>query len=375
MKKIFNLPHQIYQLSTLFLEHNFKIYLVGGSVRDFCLNKIPNDFDFTTSALPNEVKYILRDYKIFNVGEKYGTISVIFNGILCEITTFRSESNYLNNRHPEEIFFQKDILVDLKRRDFSINAMAYDIFEHRLIDKFNGLNDLKYKIIRSIGNPNDRFEEDAIRLLRAFSLISKFSFNLSNDTLESIIKQKKLINNLKKERILIEINKILVGQNVLKALKLIKKYNILDINIIPKKFQKISKKYRIYSSFLIFKNMELFNNKEIRLIKKIFKRLAFKRTIKERLKLFATLRSEFELKYIFIALQIKISINKKNRLLKKAFSYKNLSKDLKINGFDLQKLGYFGIDIKIIKKNLLIKMLSNNISNDKNSLLNEVNKT
>ncbi|MDE6886758.1 MAG: CCA tRNA nucleotidyltransferase [Helicobacteraceae bacterium] len=371
--KIFHkLPKEALLLVELFLKANVKIYLVGGSVRDFYLNKIPNDFDFTTPALPEETCHILKNYKLFKIGAKYGTIGVNINGIYFEITTFRSESGYEDNRHPSNIIFKKDILEDLKRRDFSINAIAYDIFEDRLIDEFNCLSDLKNGVIRCIGNPKDRFSEDSLRILRAFSFVSKLDFNIHNKTFQAVVEKKDLLKNIKIERFRAEIIKILNGINPKAALKLIKNHNILDIKFIPKNLNKIPLNYRIYALFLIFDNLDFINKNlknEIEIIRNIFNRFKYIRKIKDKRHFFAHLRVEFDIKYIFIALCIKIALNKKNIIFKKVFRAKTLNQKLSINGNDLLKAGFSRSKIRKVKNILSLHLYSKTLPNERRILL------
>ena len=255
------IPKEIFELADLFNLHNVDLYLVGGSIRDCILGKIPDDFDFTTQAKTDKILDILKDYKTFRSGEKYGTIGVLFQGLKCEITTFRFDGIYLDNRHPDKVVFHNDLYADLKRRDFSINALAYDLKNKILIDKFDCKKDLDSRIIRCIGVCEERFREDSLRILRAFSFCSKLNFDISNRTLCAIESTKELLKNIKIERIRAEIEKIFAGKNPKKALNLMKKYQILNIQKIPANINYINPKYRIYSSFLIFENLIYLNPK------------------------------------------------------------------------------------------------------------------
>lgn len=369
------MPHQIYSLSRLFNTHNIKIYLVGGSIRDCLLSKIPSDFDFATSARVDKILEILRDYKTFRSGEKYGTIGVLFDGVKCEITTFRSDYDYLDNRHPNNIVFHNEISKDLERRDFTINAIAYDVLENKIIDKFNGIDDIKNKIIRCIGNPEDRFKEDSLRILRAFSFCSKLDFDISDETLESIKNLKYLINDVKIERKRGEIIKILNGKNPKKALFLMSKYRILDISQIPANINKIPLDCRIYSSFLIFKNLDYFNpnlEKKILIMQDIFDKIDTKKMkFIDRKILLASLSNEYGLENVERCLRIKLSLNKKMRILKKAFNKQKIARqiNLKIDGNDILKLGFRAKEIKILKDYLLQKVIQSSIKNTKKELL------
>lgn len=368
-----NLPTFIYNLATLFRAHNFPLFLVGGSVRDFLLSRKASDFDFCTSALPNEIKMVLQGYKTIDVGAKYGTIGVIFKSALCEITTFRSERDYTDNRHPNKVAFERDINADLSRRDFTINALAFDILSGKLIDNFGGVADLKSKQIRAVGDANKRFSEDALRILRAFSLVAKFGFNIESATKSAIVAQKHLLKNISKERVEAEIIKILRGDFAPLALKEMKQ--IFAINM-PKGFHKIPKNMRTFGAFLIFKKAqnlpEILQNKRTKNIEIIFNALdsALKnRRIYQRQRVFAEIKLRFEVEDIKIAIALKCATARKNRRLKKAFCAKRLDSTLKINGFDLQNLGFSGAQISTTKTQLLREIYSRDLPNERAHLL------
>lgn len=370
MNNTFNIsskiPSDVIRLVELFCDNNFKIYLVGGSLRDYYLGRIPNDFDFATSALPDEIIELLSEYKIFDIGKKYGTIGVRFHSIICEITTFRSEAVYLDCRHPSNVVFQSDIMSDLARRDFSINAMAYDLKSNILIDLFNGMKDIKSKQICCVGNAEMRFKEDALRILRAFSFSSRFGFSLEEQTLQATIKYKSLLKHIADERINIEVNKILQGKNAQNILKLLRQHKILDIKFIPKKINKIPQNARIFSSFLIFE--DYISKKDINIVKDVFTKLKLYKKISQRIELISMLSSEFSIKHIMIALYIKQSISKKYRLLKKGIYIRGLKQKLNINGFDILSLGFNKYEIKHIKEILLAKIHSKQLPNNKKIL-------
>lgn len=191
----------------------FKAFPVGGCIRDSLLGKIPNDWDITTNALPEEILETFKSYKTIDVGKKFGTIGVEIEGHFIEITTMRKESDYKDSRHPESVVFFDDIYQDLQRRDLTINAMAYDISSNTLIDPFQGQLDLKKKIIKTVGNPDDRFSEDALRILRAIRFSAQLDFRIDYKTLYSIALNSNLIKNVAMERIKVELDKILMANN------------------------------------------------------------------------------------------------------------------------------------------------------------------
>lgn len=199
----------------ILIEKGFDTYIVGGAVRDYLLKMPINDVDITTSATPKEV---LNNFKGEPTGIKYGTVTISFKENKYEVTTFRSEEGYGDFRHPEEISFETSVLEDVKRRDFTMNGLLMDS-SGKIIDHVDGLKAIKYKYIKTIGNPNERFSEDALRMLRAFYFQSKLAFEIDIETKKAITQNKELIKSLPNERILDELLKILQGKNLKKALE------------------------------------------------------------------------------------------------------------------------------------------------------------
>jgi tRNA nucleotidyltransferase (CCA-adding enzyme) len=173
---------------------------------------IPNDYDITTNAKPDDIMKIFKDYKIIDTGIKHGTVSVVLNDNIYEITTYRIESEYENNRRPKSVEFTTNIEEDLRRRDFTINAIAYNT-KFGIVDKFNGIEDIKHRIIRTVGNPDERFEEDGLRMIRAIRFSSKLGYNIEKDTLDSIYKNAHIIKNISIERVNDEFTKTLLSDN------------------------------------------------------------------------------------------------------------------------------------------------------------------
>ncbi len=192
----------------------YKAYYVGGCVRDALSNIIPHDFDITTDALPLNTVDIFRSagYDVIETGIKHGTVSVIMNHKSFEVTTFRTEKNYKDNRHPENVTFVQSLRDDLSRRDFTINAMAYNESEG-VLDYFSGQEDLKEGIIRCVGEASKRFDEDALRILRALRFASRLGFKIEENTAKAIKEKKYLLKNISAERIFNEFTGILLGKN------------------------------------------------------------------------------------------------------------------------------------------------------------------
>lgn len=200
-----------------FNKNGFEAYFVGGCVRDFLLDKDFSDIDITTNALPEQVKNIFP--KSIDTGIQHGTVTILVNGESYEVTTFRKEDEYVNHRAPDKVEFVSDLKEDLDRRDFTINAMALD-YKGKLFDFHNGEADLKNKIIKTVNDPNERFFEDALRMLRAFRFSSRLGFNIDSNTLVAIKRNAKLIEYVSIERIVNEFRKLLEGKGNINSMQL-----------------------------------------------------------------------------------------------------------------------------------------------------------
>lgn len=213
------------------LNRNGTGFLVGGAVRDRFLNKDPGDYDFATDIEYSELKRIFADYSPKETGAHFGILMIKVNGKSYEIAKFRKETGVFNSRYPKEIKFVKTIEEDLARRDFTINSLAYSK-KTGIIDLYGGRQDIRRKVIRFVGKPKLRIEEDALRILRAFRFISKLGFNLDKKTAEAIYKKRKFLTKISKERIFDELSKILMGNYAKKAFIEMKKLRVLEM-IIP----------------------------------------------------------------------------------------------------------------------------------------------
>ena len=191
-------------------ESGAEAYLVGGCVRDALLERPLSDYDITSSALPEETEAVFRDCRIIETGLKHGTVTVLAEGIPLEITTFRTESGYSDLRHPDSVSFTRSLAEDLKRRDFTVNAMAYAPGSG-LRDLFGGREDLENRLVRCVGCPDERFGEDALRILRALRFASVLDFSLEEETAASVRKNRELLRSVAAERIFVELKKLLCG--------------------------------------------------------------------------------------------------------------------------------------------------------------------
>ena len=196
----------------------FKAYAVGGCVRDILRGETPHDYDVNTDALPSEIKEVFSDFDTIDIGIAHGTVAVkMKSGELIEVTTFRTDGEYKDSRHPESVSFTKDINGDLSRRDFTVNSIAMDI-SGEIIDPFDGKGDIQRKVIRCTGDPERRFTEDALRIMRALRFSSVFDFEIEDETARAIHEKKELLLKISPERIFSELKKLLCGKAVFRIL-------------------------------------------------------------------------------------------------------------------------------------------------------------
>lgn len=212
-----DMPKNVDTAINLLQSAGFEAYAVGGCVRDSLLGKTPNDWDITTSAKPEDMKSVFADFHCIDTGIKHGTVTVVIDGEPLEITTFRLDGEYEDNRHPKSVTFTFDLGADLGRRDFTVNAMAYSK-KTGTVDLFGGQNDLKNKIIRCVGDPDRRFNEDALRILRALRFASALDFEIEEKTAQSLLKNRALLGNISEERIAKELLKLVCGKGAKRIL-------------------------------------------------------------------------------------------------------------------------------------------------------------
>lgn len=203
-----DLPEKVEYIIKVLQEAGHEAYAVGGCVRDCMLGRVPQDWDVTTSADPYEVKELFR--RTVDTGIKHGTVTVMFGEDGYEVTTYRLDGEYEDARHPKEVTFTKSLAEDLKRRDFTINAMAYN-HKDGLVDLFDGVEDLKNKLIRCVGVPRERFDEDALRILRALRFSAQLGFSVDEATMKAIRERSMHLNKISAERIRDELNKLLLS--------------------------------------------------------------------------------------------------------------------------------------------------------------------
>ena len=256
LKLLNNIPSYVTHVTKTLHDSGFEVFLVGGCVRDLLMNKEPKDWDLTTNAKPEEIIPLFEKTIYEN---QFGTVGVCIpressfikktdnNNVTCEtnievtfetkydiieVTPYRIEANYTDFRHPNEVHFSDKIEDDLKRRDFTINSIAYNVYNNEIIDLYKGQNNIKDKIINTVGNPNDRFQEDALRMLRAIRFSVQLDFIVSYETMKAISDNSNLINNVSFERIRDEFTKIIMSKNPVVGIGLLQKLGLLK-HIIP----------------------------------------------------------------------------------------------------------------------------------------------
>lgn len=205
-------PEQVKTALHLLQNSGFEAYAVGGCVRDSLLGHAPDDWDITTSARPAQTEAVFREYRLIETGLQHGTVTVILDGMPLEITTFRVDGAYLDARHPESVAFTRSLRDDLARRDFTVNTLCWNE-KDGIVDWFGGIADLQNKILRAVGEPDKRFQEDALRILRGIRFASVLGFTLEAETANSILRNRRLLSAVAKERIRTEFGKLLCGQN------------------------------------------------------------------------------------------------------------------------------------------------------------------
>lgn len=251
IKNKIKVPSILKKFNQPFLDNGFKAYLVGGAVRDIFLNKEASDWDVTTNATPQDV---IKMFKfVVPTGIEHGTVTVHFMKTEIEVTTFRTETGYSDGRHPDSVNYAATIEEDLQRRDFTINSIAVDLSNGRIVDPFHGRKDIKRKIIRTVGNPHERFMEDGLRPVRALRFSSKLGFEIEDKTFEEIRKKeiKEKIKSISVERFRDEFMKIMESPKPSIGLRLLEETGIFNIfipEIIPCRncIQKDDRAYHVF---------------------------------------------------------------------------------------------------------------------------------
>ena len=205
-----HLPKNVEYILSAYRDAAYEAFVVGGPVRDALLLKTPTDYDITTSATPDETREVFRGHRIIETGLAHGTLTLLLDGEPYEVTTYRVDGEYADHRHPDTVTFTRSLKEDLARRDFTVNAMAYAP-EFGLVDPFGGTEDLSHRILRAVGDPYRRFDEDALRILRGLRFCSVLSFDIEEKTARAMRELAHLLPSVSVERVLVELDKLLMG--------------------------------------------------------------------------------------------------------------------------------------------------------------------
>ncbi|NLW29142.1 MAG: CCA tRNA nucleotidyltransferase [Erysipelothrix sp.] len=353
------------------IDQGYEAYLVGGCVRDYLLGKPLHDVDITTNATPNEILAVFSDYKTFDVGIRHGTVGVLIDKNIVEITTYRKDNDYENYRRPKEVTFTSSLVDDLKRRDFTMNALAYNEIDG-LIDCVNGQEDIKKRIIRAVGNPDVRFNEDALRILRALRFKGQLGFEIEPKTKAAIYKNYHLLDNIAGERINQELNQLIVSEfvdDVLKDFKEVIEFLVRQ----PIRTEAIS----YISRSLEVRYALLLSNSEIahlKLDKKRTQLITFLIENRDRqlgTTVYTLLKdlSEFNHKQVVYLAQLQqVKIDHLLSEIKDKRLIYNIA-DLQIDGNQLIKMGYKqGPQIKVLLNLILEAVMSGILHNDTKSI-------
>lgn len=381
-----SLPQDVSFILKKLQENDFSAFIVGGCVRDALLKKTPTDWDICTNALPDETISIFSDYKIVKTGIKHGTITLILNSVPYEITTFRTDGDYLDSRHPQNVKYIRNIDGDLSRRDFTINAMAYN---EKIVDLYGGQVDLEKKIIRCVGNAKKRFSEDALRIMRAIRFSATLDFKIENETKKAIFLLKSNLSNIAIERINTEFSKILLSDSKTVYNEFAEVFDIflngsaiLDENF-GKELVLLPKDIELRLAFLMI-YIKSDNAKEIllnlrypsKIINNVLEIIKYFNYPTESIKDLRILLSETEYETVYKILTIK-NMNIELDILVEIKEKKlcsNLSQ-LSICGDDLISIGINnGILIGNILKQLLYLVIEEKCENEKKALINEAKK-
>ncbi|MBQ2685073.1 MAG: CCA tRNA nucleotidyltransferase [Erysipelotrichaceae bacterium] len=384
MKNI-KLPDDVRMILNRFHENGYEAFIVGGCVRDSLLGDEPKDYDITTNALPTQVEQLFSDLKVVETGIRHGTVTVIINKEPYEITTYRTDVKYSDHRHPDEVRYALTLGEDLSRRDFTVNAMAYNE-ENGLIDSFNGVNDLNEGIIRCVGDPDTRFNEDALRILRCIRFASRYGFRIEKNTESALFRNRELLRYVSVERIATEFNEIITSN---KANEYLSRYRIIFETVMPQledlDFSLVGKVnrrlyMRISALFVLDDSLSAVGMlRHMHYSNKIIDEVS---TLLDHID--SPLETDYDIRRMFFEIGIKATndllslkkargddldygmIRKRIRELRKSFIARD---QMNINGDDLMILGYRGREIGQILDDLYEQILRDEIKNDHEELM------
>lgn len=373
------------------MENGFEAGLVGGCLRNIILDLPVKDYDIATSASTDEIKIIFSDLAIICLGEQFGTLVLVVEGENIEVTTFRKESNYQDNRHPDQVEFIDSIEEDLNRRDFTINALYYND-RNGLIDLFQSTKDLEDKIIRAVGNPMERFREDSLRILRGLRFAARLNFKIEDKTKKAILDSYQLLTNIKSERIAVEFLEILNCQNISNLLKeyfqifqqIVPTLMTIDTISIDRLEQMPTLKLKLAVFFSGLKNPELAFDTMMDLKLTVSSRIR-KSDLKDIALIIKYGNNDKNINKITKSKLLKIfrAIKWNRSLLQEILIFSNQQhlsstlpqitiKDLAIDGYDIMRLGFPDDKIGEILDDCYYNLLLGKISNNKQALCDHI---
>ena len=387
------LPNDVKMILNTLLRANYEAYVVGGAVRDVMLNKEPHDWDITTNARPEEVKCLFE--KTIDTGLKHGTVTVMLNNTPYEITTYRVDGVYSDGRHPDKVVFSSQLRDDLSRRDFTINALAMDINEN-VVDLFDGKSDLKNGLIKTVGNADERFQEDALRMLRAIRFSAKLGFKIEENTYEAIKRNASLMVNISQERITTEIVNIFNSPNpdyinhiyetglhnsFLPEMNTFTKTNTLLFAIAVNLTKDIDVRLALFFTMFDVDREQLmrrlkFSNQQIKTILTLIEDATIPLKTKASIRKYIASRGfDFAIKMLdYKSIQYHISVQKEKEIMREVVNDKTAIslRDLAINGNDLLHMGYRGATIKELLNKAYDYVLENPDKNHKEDILHYI---
>ena len=387
------LPNDVKTILNTLLHANYEAYVVGGAVRDVMLNKEPHDWDITTNARPEEVKCLFE--KTIDTGLKHGTVTVMLNNTPYEITTYRVDGVYSDGRHPDKVAFSSQLRDDLSRRDFTINALAMDINEN-VVDLFDGKSDLKNGLIKTVGKADERFQEDALRMLRAIRFSAKLGFTIEENTYEAIKRNANLMTNISQERITAEILNIFNSPNpdyinhiyetglynsFLPEMNTFTKTDTLLFAIAVNLTKDIDVRLALLFTMFDVDREQLmrrlkFSNQQIKTILTLIEDATIPLKTKASIRKYIASRGlDFAMKMLdYKSIQYHISVQKENEIMQEVVNDKSsiALRDLAINGNDLLHMGYKGATIKELLNKAYDYVLENPDKNHKEDILHYI---
>ena len=386
------LPENVKKILSRLNESGFEGFAVGGCVRDSILSTPPGDWDITTSALPDDFFRVFKGMKIVPTGIKHGTVTVIINGENYEVTTYRIDGAYSDGRRPDDVTFTSQLTEDLRRRDFTINAMAYND-NYGLVDCFGGADDIALRIIRCVGDPEERFSEDYLRMLRTFRFAAKLGFDISPDVLSAIEANKNKIMGISAERIRIETEKTLLTNNLPVITEFLRVFGELifgsdmDTSLGIESFPKLESDFPLRFSALFFHHK---NRAETAL--RVLKNLRYdNKTLKTVTELLAYSENPIPDEYVIRKLLFNLGENAP-RMIKLHYAFSGSPdeslavlnqillrgdpcelKKLAVTGADLIELGLSGMQIGEALEKLMDMVLRQPQKNNREFLLGQLN--